>query len=122
MKKFLSLLLVVVLSFGLFACGSSKSDDNTHKATLDIEQELVNICCNYSNTSTLSAFDVGSQNKVPIENGYKVTASGSYYPQDKYGDLGDKMLFDITFEATLNESGTYYRINVISKNIREKTY
>ena len=117
MKKTICLLLTFALSVALVACGE-KEPEGPKKPSLDAEQEVVNICCDYSDCSTISGFDTGTLNEYPIENGYKVVAKGSYFPIDDYGDLEDKMLFDIEFEATWDGESPWYDIDVTYQYIR----
>lgn len=124
MKKILCLLFTVVLCILLVACGgvSSQEPPKPAEPTLDVKQEIVNICCDYSNCNSISGFELGTSNKYPTENGYEVIAKGSYWPVDEYGDLGDKMLFDIEFTATWDGTSSYYDIDIDKKYIRTKTY
>lgn len=120
MKKLIALLMVVILGISLCACGGTNSEPAFNEPTLDVRQELVNICCDYSNCTSVSGFEIGTQNKIPIDNGYKVSAKGTYWPVDEYGDIEDKMTFDIEFTATLNASHSRYFIDVTKKIIKEK--
>ena len=121
MKKLVCLLLVAVMLTSLVACGGSNSSSKSKQPYLDIKQELVNICCDYSNCTTVSNFEIGTQNKAETEDGYKVSAKGSYWPNDEYGDLKDKMLFEIEFTAKW-DGGSDYDITVTKKSIKKKKY
>ena len=123
MKKFLCLLLTLVMCMSLVACGggsSSSEPSEKTKPSLDVEQELVNICCDYSNCNSVRGFEIGTENKIETEDGWKVKAKGSYWPVDEYGDIEDKMLFDIEFTATWDGNSRYYDIDVDRQSISRK--
>ena len=129
MKKFLCLLVTVVMCVSFVACsgGNSTSSESSEssesveptKPSLDVEQELVNICCDYSNCNSVKGFEIGTNNKNETEDGWIVEAKGSYWPVDEYGNIEDLMTFDIKFTATWN-GGSYYSIDVDKKVIRKK--
>ena len=121
MKKWSILLLVLIMCVSLVACNETNSSiSEPTKPSLDVEQELVNICCAYSKCSSVKGFTIGTNNKHETEDGWEVEAKGSYYPVDEYGNLEDLMIFDIKFTATWNDNSNYYHIKVNSKRIREK--
>ena len=85
----------------------------------EIRQEVVNICCDYSNCDSIMGFEIGTQKLVKdtgIQREYEL--SGSYYPVDAYGDIGDKYLFDITM--TVNKISGWPPYVVSYQNIRKK--
>lgn len=118
MKKVLCLLLTIVMCVSLAACGETTEVNESAKPSLDVEQELVNICCDYSNCSSVKGFEIGTLNEDETDTEYIVKAKGSYWPVDEYGNIEDLMLFDIEFTATWN--GSTYRVEVDKKSIREK--
>ena len=120
MKKVLCMLLSVIMCVSLVACGGTSSTPLKSEPSLNVKQELVNICCDHSNCRSVGAFEIGTQNKSRIENGYKVSAKGTYYPIDEYGDYEDKMTFDIEFTATWDGESSRYDIDVIKKTIKSK--
>ena len=126
MKKILCLLLAIAMVFSLCACsgGTESSSEPSEpseatKPTLDVEQKLVNICCDASNCNSVKGFTIGTQNKTETEDGWKVEAKGSYWPVDEYGNIEDLMTFDIEFTATWY-GGSSYSISVDKRVIREK--
>lgn len=120
MKKVLCMLLSVIMCISLVACGGTSSTPSKSEPSLDVKQELVNICCEYSNCRSVKGFEIGTQNKSRIDNGYKVSAKGTYWPVDAYGDIDDKMTFDIEFTATWDGESSRYDIRVTNKTIKSK--
>ena len=124
MKKLLLVLLALVMCISMCSCGDKSSKSSTTKTKeepiLNVRQELVNICCDYSKCSTVKGFEIGTQNKTPITDGYKVSAKGSYWVVDEYGTIGDYMTFDIEFKATWDGKSSYHNIQIIKKSIKKK--
>lgn len=119
MKKVLCMLLSIIMCISLVACGGTSSTSK-EEPYLDIKQELVNICCDHSNCRSVQFFKIGTQDTRQIENGYIVSAKGTYYPIDEYGDYGYEMTFDIEFAATWDGVSSRYDIDVIKKTIKSK--
>ncbi len=110
MKKALSLLLMIIMCcISLVAC----------KSALDIRQELVNICCDFSNCNSVKWFEIATDNTYETDNGYEVKAIGSYWPVNEYGSVGDQMIFDIEFTATWDSSSSCYDIDINKKVIMD---
>ena len=119
MKKAILIFLSIAMCFSICACGEKKSTSSAPKK-LNVKQELVNICCSYSNCHQLKYFEIGSQSQYEEDGVYKVSAKGTYFPIDSYGDTGTKMTFEIEFTAEWNEEKSDYDINVTKKIIKPK--
>lgn len=120
MKKFLSLLLVSVMCMSIVACSGANSSLEPQKPWLDVEQELINICCAYSGCSYIKGFNIGTKSLTETDSGYKVKAKGHYWPTDEYGDIGNVMTFDIEFTATWDGKSSFYNISVDKRDIKIK--
>lgn len=124
MKKILSFFLLIVMGVLIAMCvsmcasGGTSSSSNIEEPFLDIEQEIVNICCRYSGCSSIGGLRIGTQNISRIDGGYEVSAKGTYYPIDEYGDYEDKMMFDISFTARWNGKSSYYSIWLNSRTFK----
>ncbi len=120
MKKVLCMLLAIGMCISLVACGESSEPSKPKKPALDARQNLVNICCDYENCRSLGNFNTGTLNVSETETGYKVTAKGTYYPVNSYGEYGNKRRFDIEFMVTWDGESSYYSnkdMKIIRKSI-----
>ena len=121
MKKLLLILLALTMCVSMCACGSGSSTTKTKtEPTLNVRQELINICCRYSKCTSVKSFQIGTKEITPISNGYKVSAKGSYFAPDEYAANYDLMTFDIEFVATWDGESNYYDIRVTKKTITSK--
>ena len=82
-----------------------------------IRQAVVNKCCSYSNCDSIKGLEIGTQKLVDeTDDEWIYEVSGTYYPVDKYGDLGDNYKFDITLEVTKQSGYTYASTSYIRRN------
>ena len=124
MKKMIVLVLCLAMALSVAGCGENKEEVpevsqgtakvdlskpenwniNTHElAEPYLKQAAVNECCKHSNCEKLLGFEIGSKNYLGW---YPETADenpqviyeiyGSYYPTDRYGDMGDREYFEMT--------------------------
>lgn len=84
---------------------------DTHaKGEAIVEQTAVNECCRYSNVKSVLGFEIGNQEfdgYLPAGSTWEgkyysnptimyKNITGSYFPKDQYGDMGDKHYFRMT--------------------------
>lgn len=126
MKKLIALLLIGIMMFSLASCGKDDDapppelmEDTTISITERDEnarQAVVNACCNYSNCDSIKGLEIGTQSlKKETDSEWILEMSGSYYPVDKYGDMGDKYLFDITVSVDKSTGYAYSTRDYIRK-------
>ena len=111
MKKFFALLLVAVMTvIGVCGCNSSDYTGDTkfsrYDALEEAKQNVVDYYCDKEYVDTLR-ISYGTETVVPDgDGGFKVTLKGYYYPEDSYGELGDKQNF--SYYAGFDENGDIY--------------
>ncbi len=117
MKRLLSIILMLIITISISACGTTDGSSTTNSkpsrpTEASLKQSIVNECCNYSNVETIKGLDIGTFDTKWVEsnNWWFTTVKGTYYPADEYGNIGDKMQFDISFAGSITFDSKFSKV------------